>query len=292
MVLGSLRTLAAAGLQFELAAQAPVLSYGFNDCANLPQLCVRLVKRTSPLERFRAAARKVMALYGKNRIQAAVLSVLPGANNRGSGHSGESRLLSVWPKPRRGSWAEAMEILIAPGEPLGQAQKDEIAKAFKFLALKSDGARHRQREGLPMKVSRALVPQLLRGCGRAVSEKQLSELMGSVEEEGILLEDFYRLYEAAAQEPLPDEQQLLSALRALDVTRSGVLDVTLGEEVGDDDGEKPKTIQTILCTMGDRLPQSTVDEILTGLPKDGLGRVSCQRLVRKLLKGPDQMPHL
>ncbi|CAK9063621.1 Troponin C (TN-C) [Durusdinium trenchii] len=171
-----------------------------------------------------------------------------------------------------------MEILIAPGEPLGQAQKDEIAKAFKFLALKSDGARHRQREGLPMKVSRALVPQLLRGCGRAVSEKQLSELMGSVEEEGILLEDFYRLYEAAAQEPLPDEQQLLSALRALDVTRSGVLDV--------------KTIQTILCTMGDRLPQSTVDEILTGLPKDGLGRVSCQRLVRKLLKGPDQMPHL
>ncbi|CAK9092553.1 unnamed protein product [Durusdinium trenchii] len=75
-----------------------------------------------------------------------------------------------------------MEILIAPGEPLGQAQKDEIAKAFKFLALKSDGARHRQREGLPMKVSRALVPQLLRGCGRAVSEKQLSELMGSVEE--------------------------------------------------------------------------------------------------------------
>ncbi|CAK9092549.1 unnamed protein product [Durusdinium trenchii] len=94
----------ASGLQFELAAQAPVLSYGFNDCANLPQLCVRLVKRTSPLERFRAAARKVMALYGKNRIQAAVLSVLPGANNRGSGHSGEGlaqlgqglRMLLMW----------------------------------------------------------------------------------------------------------------------------------------------------------------------------------------------------
>lgn len=90
----------ASGLQFELAAQAPVLSYGFNDCANLPQLCVRLVKRTSPLERFRAAARKVMALYGKNRIQAAVLSVLPGANNRGSGHSGESRLLCTWTLPK------------------------------------------------------------------------------------------------------------------------------------------------------------------------------------------------
>lgn len=46
-----------------------MLSYGF-PTAHLPELCVRLVRRASPLERFRLAVRKVMALHGKQRVKA------------------------------------------------------------------------------------------------------------------------------------------------------------------------------------------------------------------------------
>eukprot|EP00434_Breviolum_minutum_P001329 symbB.v1.2.001170.t1/scaffold60.1/size581591/10 len=75
------------GLHFELAAQAPVLSYGFHRCANLPELCVRLVRRT----RFRGAVKKVMAqLRKQNLIQAAVRSFLPDKNEKNESISGNS----------------------------------------------------------------------------------------------------------------------------------------------------------------------------------------------------------
>lgn len=82
------------GLHFELAAQAPVLSYGFYRCANLPELCVRLVRRT----RFRAAVRKVMAqLKKQNLIQAAVRSFLPA---KSESISSDYQLLSTWTLPK------------------------------------------------------------------------------------------------------------------------------------------------------------------------------------------------
>ena len=52
-----------------------MLSYGF-PTAHLPELCVRLVRRASPLERFRLAVRKVIALHGKQRVKVAFQSVL------------------------------------------------------------------------------------------------------------------------------------------------------------------------------------------------------------------------
>lgn len=85
------------GLHFELAAQAPVLSYGFHRCANLPELCVRLVRRT----RFRGAVKKVMAqLRKQNLIQAAVRSFLPDKNEKNESISGDYQLLSSWTLPK------------------------------------------------------------------------------------------------------------------------------------------------------------------------------------------------
>ena len=44
--------------------------------------------------------------------------------------------------------------------------------------------------------------------------------------------------------------------------------------------------------FGDRLTFGEVDKILQGLPRDGLGRVKCKDIARKLIKGPADIPHL
>lgn len=139
------------------------------------------------------------------------------------------------------------------------------------------GALARKRSGLPLLLPKSEVPKLLRGCGRAPSNADLKELLESVSDEGLLLEDFITLYEKASEKALPSEHQLLDALRALDLTGSDSLD--------------PKALKIILCGMGDKLGLTHVDQILQGVPKDGLGRVSCRQLARKLSKGPDGVLH-
>eukprot|EP00434_Breviolum_minutum_P001328 symbB.v1.2.001169.t1/scaffold60.1/size581591/9 len=164
------------------------------------------------------------------------------------------------------------------GEALGEGQRKEMAKAFNFLALRVEGARTRKRNGLPMLLPKSEIPKLLRGCGRAPTNADLQELLESVGDEGIVLEDFYALYEKASEKALPTEHELLEAFRALDFTKTDTLD--------------PKGLKSILCGMGDRLPMSNFDQILHSLPKDGLGRVSCRALARKLSKGPDGILHM
>eukprot|EP00439_Symbiodinium_sp_Y106_P066946 s97_g11.t1 len=66
--------LAFPGLHFELASQAPVLSYGFATHGNLPELSVRLVQRIAPLHRFRRAAWKLMAATKGTRIKERILT--------------------------------------------------------------------------------------------------------------------------------------------------------------------------------------------------------------------------
>ena len=50
--------------------------------------------------------------------------------------------------------------------------------------------------------------------------------------------------------------------------------------------------QEIMHGFGDRLTFGEVDKILQGLPRDGLGRVKCKDIARKLVKGPADIPHL
>ncbi|CAE7507009.1 unnamed protein product [Symbiodinium sp. CCMP2592] len=171
-----------------------------------------------------------------------------------------------------------MEIQIQPDGRLTKEQRAEITKGFEFMGLMAEGGRARKRKGLPLIVPKGEVPRLLRGCGRALSNQELRELLPEVPDEGIQLEGFLRLYEKAAELPLLNEYQLCEALQALDLTRRGTLD--------------PKGLKDIMHSFGDRLTPSEVDQILEGLPRDGLGRVSCRLIARKLIKGPDDIPHL
>eukprot|EP00435_Cladocopium_sp_Y103_P054551 s628_g17.t1 len=122
------------GLHFELAAQAPVLSYGFYRCANLPELCVRLVRRT----RFRAAVRKVMAqLKKQNLIQAAVRSFLPA---KSESISSDYQLLSTWTLPKFYARLEMMyeaPKALAPAAPAAPAMafEDALQKQLELLKV-------------------------------------------------------------------------------------------------------------------------------------------------------------
>jgi len=105
------------GLHFELASQAPVLSYGFARHANLPELCVRLVRRMSPLQRFRRAAWKLMAAKGM-RIKDAVESVLPSKPNDSA-----PELLSTW------AWTKFLSRL----EMMHEVRESWLADPDNFL---------------------------------------------------------------------------------------------------------------------------------------------------------------
>lgn len=171
-----------------------------------------------------------------------------------------------------------MEIQVLPGESLSTEQRAEVSKGFEFLGLMAEGGRARKRKGLPLIVPKAEVPKLLRGCGRTPSTADLKELMAQVPDDGIQLEPFLSLYETAAMKPLLDEYQLLDALRTLDLTKTGTLE--------------PQSLKEIMHGFGDRLTFGEVDKILQGLPRDGLGRVKCKDIARKLIKGPSDIPHL
>mmetsp|Transcript_65073 Transcript_65073/g.79630 ORF Transcript_65073/g.79630 Transcript_65073/m.79630 type:complete len:172 (-) Transcript_65073:79-594(-) len=171
-----------------------------------------------------------------------------------------------------------MDIQVYPGETLTKEQKTEMAKGFEFLGLMAEGGRARKRKGLPLIVPKAEVPKLLRGCGRTPSMADLKELMAQVPDEGLQLEGFYALYETAAMKPLLTEYQLLDALKTLDLTKTDTLE--------------PQGLKEILHNFGDKLTFGEVEKILSGLPRDGLGRVKCKDIARKLCKGPPDIPHL
>ncbi|CAL1154611.1 unnamed protein product [Cladocopium goreaui] len=171
-----------------------------------------------------------------------------------------------------------MEIQVPPGASLTKEQRTEMAKGFEFLGLMAEGGRARKRKGLPLVVPKVEVPKLLRGCGRAPTAADLKELMTKVPNEGIQLEDFLSLYETAAEKPLLNEYQLFDALRTLDLTKTDTLE--------------PKGLKEILHGFGDAVTFGEVDKILSGLPRDGLGRVKCKDIARKLMKGPSDIPHL
>eukprot|EP00930_Biecheleria_cincta_P065011 TRINITY_DN50704_c0_g1_i1.p1 TRINITY_DN50704_c0_g1~~TRINITY_DN50704_c0_g1_i1.p1 ORF type:complete len:173 (+),score=45.73 TRINITY_DN50704_c0_g1_i1:54-572(+) len=172
-----------------------------------------------------------------------------------------------------------MDIKVPISGKLTQHQKDEIGKAFSFMASVAEGARQRKREGLPPVIPKADVPRLLRGCGRAPKPEELQELLEIVPEEGIELQAFINLYEQAhIHSPPLSELELFNTLRVLDLTRTDTLD--------------PAVLREILMTIGDRMSYYDVEKVLDGLPRDGLGRVSCRLIARKLIKGPEEIPHL
>eukprot|EP00931_Biecheleriopsis_adriatica_P078631 TRINITY_DN52059_c0_g1_i1.p2 TRINITY_DN52059_c0_g1~~TRINITY_DN52059_c0_g1_i1.p2 ORF type:complete len:194 (+),score=49.25 TRINITY_DN52059_c0_g1_i1:54-584(+) len=162
---------------------------------------------------------------------------------------------------------------------LSKEQKAELTKGFMFVALNADGGRVRKRKGLPMVVPKADLPRLLRGCGRAPTPEELQALMDSVpDDKGVELEEFFALYEKAAEVPLLNEQELFDALRILDLTRTDTMD--------------PDGLKDILKTFGDSLNAAEIDKVLDGIPRDSLGRVSCRLIARKLIKGPEEIPHI
>ena len=67
-------------------------------------------------------------------------------------------------------------------------------------------------------------------------------------------------------------------MRSLDLTKTGTLD--------------PTCLKDVLHSFGDRLTISEVERVLRGLPRDGLGRVRCADIAKKLAKGPPNIPHL
>ena len=171
-----------------------------------------------------------------------------------------------------------MEIQLEPGGSLSTEQRAEIAKGFEFIGLMVEGGRARKRKGLPLIVPKAEVPKLLRGCGRTPTSADVKELLTKVPDDGIELEGFLSLYETAALKPVLSEYQLCEALKTLDLTKTDTLD--------------PRGLKDILHAFGDRLTTGEVDKILQGLPRDGLGRVKCRDIARKLMKGPPDIPHL
>eukprot|EP00933_Yihiella_yeosuensis_P079607 TRINITY_DN9271_c0_g1_i1.p1 TRINITY_DN9271_c0_g1~~TRINITY_DN9271_c0_g1_i1.p1 ORF type:complete len:172 (+),score=35.06 TRINITY_DN9271_c0_g1_i1:105-620(+) len=171
-----------------------------------------------------------------------------------------------------------MDIKLARFQQLNEMQKQEIEKAFNFIATNADGGRARKRAGEALIVPKADVPRLLRACGRAPTPEELQHLINEVPDKGVTLQEFFKLFEMACQYQRLDESQLFDCLKTLDLTGSGSLD--------------PKAIKEILMSIGDRLSVADIDKVLQDLPTDGLGRISCRLIARKLVKGPEQIPHL
>mmetsp|Transcript_2227 Transcript_2227/g.4090 ORF Transcript_2227/g.4090 Transcript_2227/m.4090 type:complete len:172 (-) Transcript_2227:77-592(-) len=171
-----------------------------------------------------------------------------------------------------------MDIKVPASGRLTDKQKEEVTKGFNYMALQAEGGKARKRQGLPMFVAKADVPRLLRGVGRAPDPEELAQLMEMVPEKGIELQPFFEVLVQASETPNLSENELFESLRVLDLTRTGTLD--------------PQNLKDILMTIGDRLNAADLDKVLEGVPRDGLGRVSCRLIARKLVKGPEDIPHL
>jgi len=175
-----------------------------------------------------------------------------------------------------------MDIKLTPGAMLSPQQREEIKKGFNFIAQKSEIGRAAKRAGLPLVLPKSDVSKLLRACGRAVSPEELQQVLEKVSspDKGVELQEFYTLFELACEigEPPLNEMQLFTALAALDLTASDSLDT--------------KTLKDILGTMGDRMGVNEIDRVIEGIPKDGRGRLSCRLIARRLVKGPEGIPHI
>mmetsp|Transcript_60314 Transcript_60314/g.155376 ORF Transcript_60314/g.155376 Transcript_60314/m.155376 type:complete len:176 (+) Transcript_60314:63-590(+) len=175
-----------------------------------------------------------------------------------------------------------MEVKLQKGKKLSEEQKAQMLKGFDFVASQAEGARQRMKQGKPAIVPKQDITKLMRACGRSPPPEDMDRILHKVPDWGCEFDSgeksFCALYEHACDKPAPTEGQLIDALKALDLTGTGTLD--------------PKQLREVVSTFGTKMAPADIDKAFEGLPRDRLGRISCQTIARHLLKGPEGIPHV
>merc|ERR1712046_200448 len=128
-----------------------------------------------------------------------------------------------------------------------------IAEGFNYTASQAEGARKRKREGKPALVPKHDLPQLLRACGRPLSEEEIAIQLKRVPDHGLDVDQFYRLFERCCEKPSMNEAQLTETLEKLDLSGTGSLD--------------PKALAKMFTEAGDVMDEKETLKVLDGLPR-------------------------
>uniref|UniRef100_A0A7S2H7K4 EF-hand domain-containing protein n=1 Tax=Zooxanthella nutricula TaxID=1333877 RepID=A0A7S2H7K4_9DINO len=171
-----------------------------------------------------------------------------------------------------------MEIKLAPGAELNRDQKEAMQRGFDYVVAHADGARQRAREGLPLLLLPGDAPRLLRACGRAITQQEVRLVTSEVPPQGIDFNGFCKLFERLSKQQQATEGKLCEALGALDITGTGALDPTL--------------LRDLLRGFGEGMLPADIEAVLSGLPKDRMGKISTRSIARRLVRGPEGLQYL
>lgn len=150
------------------------------------------------------------------------------------------------------------------GDDLTKEQLAKVEDNFKLLDRDRDGLLNLQEVGI-----------LFRAFGQNPTDEELAEMLKSVNQKGIKLEEFVNFFSMNYRTPTT-EDTLVQAFKVFDLEESGIMNAAKFREM--------------LAELGEPMPAEDVDAILKEADLDEKGHFDYKVLAKRLIEGPRRLP--